>query len=58
MKYISFSFDDARSYIYVIAKPIMKKHGLIGTVNVIRRSQRRSYTWDEFNELLKYCPLE
>ena len=23
-----------------------------------RRSQRRSYTWDEFNELLKYCPLE
>lgn len=23
-----------------------------------RRSQRRSYNWDEFNELLKYCPLE
>ena len=23
-----------------------------------RRSQRRSYTWEEFNELLKYCPLE
>lgn len=23
-----------------------------------RRSQRKSYTWDEFNELLKYCPLE
>lgn len=23
-----------------------------------RRSQRRSYTWEEFNELMKYCPLE
>lgn len=23
-----------------------------------RRSHLKSYTWDEFNELLKYCPLE
>ena len=35
MKYIILSFDDARSDTYEVAKPIMEKYGLTGTVNVI-----------------------
>ncbi len=35
MKYIAFSFDDARADTYYVAKPIMEKYGLIATVNVV-----------------------
>ncbi len=35
MRYIALSFDDSRADTYEIAKPIMEKYGLIGTVNVI-----------------------
>ncbi len=35
MKYISFSFDDGRADTYSIAMPIMKKYGILGTVNII-----------------------
>lgn len=35
MKYIALSFDDGRLDTYEVAMPIMKKHRLIGTVNVI-----------------------
>lgn len=35
MKYIVFSFDDARADTFEIAKPILQKFGYTGTVNVI-----------------------
>ncbi len=35
MKYICFSFDDARSDTYDVAFPIMKKYGIKATLNVI-----------------------
>lgn len=35
MRYIAFSIDDGRQDTYSVAMPIMDKHGLVGTVNLI-----------------------
>lgn len=47
---VSFNSIMLRKYFYVVRKLLFKY--------LNKRSQKKSYTWEEFLELMRYCPLE